>query len=108
MRCGLNGRSIAEVSSRPINELIPFFRSLPVEPGLEKVVSPPVAEIVGRLDCLVEVGLEYLTLDRGSDTLSGGELQLRGWRHSSARAWSGCARFSMSRRRGCTRAIRRG
>ena len=71
----LNGRSIAEVSSRPINELIPFFRSLPVEPGLEKVVSPPVAEIVGRLDCLVEVGLEYLTLDRGSDTLSGGELQ---------------------------------
>ncbi len=71
----LSGRSIAEVSSRPISELIPFFRSLNVEPGLEKVVAPAVAEIVGRLDCLVEVGLEYLTLGRGSDTLSGGELQ---------------------------------
>ncbi len=70
-----SGRSIAEVSSRPISELIPFFRSLNVEPGLEKVVAPAVAEIVGRLDCLVEVGLEYLTLGRGSDTLSGGELQ---------------------------------
>ena len=71
----LGGRSIAEVFSQPISELVPFFRSLSIEPGLEKVVAPAVAEIVGRLDCLIEVGLDYLTLKRGSDTLSGGELQ---------------------------------
>ena len=71
----LDGRSIAEVGAQPIGDLIPFFRSLSVEPGLEKVVSPPAAEVVGRLECLLEVGLDYLTLNRGSDTLSGGELQ---------------------------------
>ena len=71
----LDGRSIAEVGAQPIGDLIPFFRSLSVEPGLEKVVLPPAAEVVGRLECLLEVGLDYLTLNRGSDTLSGGELQ---------------------------------
>jgi excinuclease ABC subunit A len=71
----LAGRSIAQVSSLPVVQLLPFFQSLPIEAGLEKVVPPLATEIVTRLECLVEVGVGYLTLDRGSDTLSGGELQ---------------------------------
>ena len=71
----LAGRSIAQVSSLPVAQLLPFFQSLPIEAGLEKVVPSLAAEIVTRLECLVEVGVGYLTLDRGSDTLSGGELQ---------------------------------
>src|SRR5262249_25140975 len=71
----LASRSIAKIGSLPVAQLVPIFQSLPVNPGLEKVVPPLAAEIVTRLECLVEVGVGYLTLDRGSDTLSGGELQ---------------------------------
>ena len=71
----IEGRSIADLTSLAISDLLSFFQSLSIEPGLEAVGSPLVTEIVGRLEYLVEVGLDYLSLGRGSDTLSGGELQ---------------------------------
>ncbi len=74
-RSGSRDRSIADLTSLAIGDLLSFFQSLPIEPALEAVGSPLVAEIVGRLQYLVEVGLDYLSLGRGSDTLSGGELQ---------------------------------
>jgi excinuclease ABC subunit A len=71
----IEGRSIADLTSLAIADLLSIFQSLRLEPELEAVGSPVVAEIVGRLRYLVEVGLDYLSLGRGSDTLSGGELQ---------------------------------
>ncbi len=52
-----------------------FLGSLRFDPTLERVGPPLVAEVDSRLAFLDEVGLSYLTLDRGADTLSGGELQ---------------------------------
>ncbi len=71
----LDGLSIVDVTSRAVSAVLPFFRSLPVDPAFQKALAPLIAEIVGRLDYLTEVGLDYLALGRGSDTLSGGELQ---------------------------------
>jgi excinuclease ABC subunit A len=71
----IEGRSIADLTSLAIADLLSFFQSLRLEPALQPVGSPLVSEIVGRLHFLVEVGLDYLSLGRGTDTLSGGELQ---------------------------------
>jgi excinuclease ABC subunit A len=68
-------RPIQDVSALPIGEAIAFFRGLTFEPPLDQVGPPLVREIVGRLAYLEEVGLGYLTLARGADTLYGGELQ---------------------------------
>ncbi len=64
------GRTIAECSSMQIDELATVVREL-TEPS----VAPLVASLQETLDSLVEIGLGYLSLDRESGTLSGGEAQ---------------------------------
>ena len=71
----LAGKSLPAVSEMPIGSCRGFFEGVAFPAGLEKVGPPLVREIVARLRFLERVGLEYLTLGRGSDTLSGGELQ---------------------------------
>src|SRR5207244_1283806 len=72
----VGGLTIADVSRLPIGEAEHFFAglALPAGQGAE-VAGLILGEIRSRLRYLVEVGLEYLTLDRQSRTLSGGELE---------------------------------
>ena len=65
------GKTIVEVMSMPIREALSFFESAPHFAGMDEVMK----EIVRRLRFLLDVGLDYLTLDRASATLSGGEMQ---------------------------------
>ncbi|MDN6170808.1 MAG: excinuclease ABC subunit UvrA, partial [Micrococcaceae bacterium] len=71
----INGKSIAEVSAMPMRECADFLNAL-VLSGREKQIAHQVLiEIQARLRFLLDVGLEYLNLERAAGTLSGGEAQ---------------------------------
>jgi excinuclease ABC subunit A len=77
VRVGPQGdeRPIYFLSALPLKEGLAFFRKL-VLPGHKQAIAERIVnEIVSRLQFLVNVGLEYLSLDRSADTLSGGESQ---------------------------------
>jgi len=71
----VGGRSIAEVSGLTVSEALAFFEGLRLRATERKIAAQALQEIRNRLSFLVRVGLEYLTLDRRSNTLAGGEAQ---------------------------------
>lgn len=71
----VGGKSIAELVTMPVSDLREWFRNLQLSSHDATVAKRLLAEINSRLGFLVDVGLEYLTLDRLSSTLSGGESQ---------------------------------
>ena len=71
----VGGKNIAEVVSMTIGELVDFFDSLTLDEFEAKSAERVLIEIRSRLKYLVDVGLHYLTLDRLSSSLSGGESQ---------------------------------
>ncbi|GJQ33178.1 MAG: UvrABC system protein A [Ignavibacteriaceae bacterium] len=69
------GKNISEVSALSIGECRDFFENVKLHGRDEIVAKPILKEIMSRLDFLLNVGLDYLTLSRGARTLSGGESQ---------------------------------
>jgi excinuclease UvrABC ATPase subunit len=70
LSCKIDGKNIADCSALPIEELLSFVKSLK-STSLETVLQ----ELEKKLQNLATIGLQYLTLDRATNTLSGGESQ---------------------------------
>ncbi len=71
----LGGLAIHEIAALTVSEAADFFRRLRLSVDHQQIAKPILAEIIRRLEFLLRVGTEYLTLDRPADTLSGGERQ---------------------------------
>ena len=71
----VGGCTIADLVRMPVDGLIGFFGALQLDDHDAKTAARILVEIRNRLQCLSDVGLGYLTLDRLSSTLSGGESQ---------------------------------
>ena len=69
------GKSICDLVDIPISELYNFFENLVLPEHEQRIATKLLKEIISRLQYLINVGLEYLTLNRQSNTLSGGESQ---------------------------------
>ena len=70
LRCKIAGRHIAELAAMEVDDLIEFIRAIP-----DPVAAPIASALLARLQDMVAMGLEYLCLNRETDTLSGGESQ---------------------------------
>src|SRR6266702_1717695 len=76
----LHGKNIGDVVDLPVSDALAFFESIPLRrngrPGLAPEIARPILkEVNDRLRFLRNVGLDYLTLGRSADSLSGGEAQ---------------------------------
>jgi len=75
MACTIAGRSIVDVTRTSIKDATDFWDGLELEGQQDEIAGEVLREIRRRLKFLMDVGLEYLSLDRESGTLSGGEAQ---------------------------------
>lgn len=70
LSCKINGYNIAQLAAMEVDELIEVIRAIK-----DPVAAPMVDSLIERLQHMIDIGLEYLSLSRETDTLSGGESQ---------------------------------
>ena len=70
LSCKINGRTIAELAAMEVDELIEVISTIK-----DPVAVPMVENLIERLQHMIDIGLEYISLNRETDTLSGGESQ---------------------------------
>ncbi len=71
----VGGKTIHEILCMNIDQILDFFENIDITDWERRIVSKAIEEIVSRLRYIKDVGLSYLTLNRTSNTLSGGESQ---------------------------------
>jgi excinuclease ABC subunit A len=71
----INGKTVSDLVDLPIRHLVEFFKNIDLNEYEKQIAKRLLIEINNRLSFLTEVGLDYLTLNRNSATLSGGESQ---------------------------------
>ncbi|PVX44796.1 excinuclease ABC subunit A [Flavobacterium sp. 103] len=71
----INGKTVSDLVDLPIKHLVEFFKNIDLDEYEKQIAQRLLIEINNRLSFLTEVGLNYLTLNRNSSTLSGGESQ---------------------------------
>lgn len=71
----INSKTVSDLVDLPIKHLVTFFANLELDVYEKQIAKRLLLEINNRLSFLTEVGLDYLTLNRNSSTLSGGESQ---------------------------------
>ncbi|VXB49504.1 excinuclease ABC subunit A [Burkholderia sp. 8Y] len=72
---GDHARGIYEVSGWPLRDTLGYFQTLRLDGAKGEIADKVIKEIVARLSFLNNVGLDYLSLERSAETLSGGEAQ---------------------------------
>lgn len=71
----VSGKSIDQIVEAQIDKVKEFFGKISLKENERKISQMIIKEIINRLQFLIDVGLDYLTLDRKADTLAGGEEQ---------------------------------
>ena len=71
----IDGKNIVQITAMSIEQAVEYFKHIKLTEGEKEIAKVVLKEIGSRLSFMVNVGIEYLTLDRRANTLSGGEAQ---------------------------------
>ena len=106
--CHIGGRSISAVCALPIADCAKFLQEVDFTARERQIAERVIKEIDARLGFLLDVGLDYLSLDRPPAPCPVARRSGSGWPPRSGPGWSGSSTCWTSRRSGCTSATTTG